>query len=132
MSRFAERAAAGIDRVTTAELAAVGAFQARMFGPESPQADAARTRWLFGEGRGGGAGALNLWVCRRDGTVVGQQGGIPFDLAVAGTIRPAAWAVDLMVDEAWRLRGVGPALSAAQWAGHDVVAGIGIGDAARR
>lgn len=52
------------------------------------------------------------WLCWRNGQIVGQQGELPFDLQVGTDMRRAVWALDLHVDPAWRLRGVGPGLVA--------------------
>ena len=79
------------------------------------QVDEARTAWLFDRNPCRTADdTRDIYVCRRDGAIVGQQAEIPFDLQVGGRERRAAWAVDLMVDDAWRLRGVGPGLVATQ------------------
>lgn len=86
----------------------VAAWWREVFGPGwlAPE----RNRWLYEQNPCLGDEGPGPWLCRRDGKIVGQQGEVPFDLQVGGEIHRAAWAVDLHVDEAWRLRGVGPAL----------------------
>jgi GNAT superfamily N-acetyltransferase len=74
--------------------------------------DGERNAWLYEQNPCIGDDGPGPWLCRRDGRIVGQQGEVPFDLQVGSTLRRAVWAVDLSVDEAWRLRGVGPALIA--------------------
>ena len=89
-------------------------FQLANFGP-APARSTRRDVWLFDRNpcRSEGDGR-DMWVCRRDGVIVGQQAEIPFDLHVATSDHRAAWGIDLMVDDAWRMRGVGPALVATQ------------------
>ena len=92
------------------EAAELAAWWRAVFGPGwlAPE----RNRWLYEQNPCLGPDGPGPWVCRRDGRIVGQQGEVPFDLQVGGELRRAVWAVDLHVDEAWRLRGVGPALIA--------------------
>ena len=119
----------GISRYVPADADDLAEFQLSTFGPGSRQVDAARAVWLFDRNpcRTGDA-SRDLWVCRRDGAIVGQQAQIPFDLHVGSHERRAAWVIDLMVDDAWRLRGVGPALMASQLEGRTIVAGLNLSD----
>jgi hypothetical protein len=75
---------------------------------------------------------VQTWVSRRDRAIVGSQSGIPFKLKEDERVRSASWAVDLIVDPEWRLRGIGPALSAAHFAATDLACGLGVSDAAYR
>jgi hypothetical protein len=119
----------GITRYRPSDAEDLAAFQLRTYGAGSRQLDAGRTAWLFDENPCRTEdGTRDLWVCRRDGAIVGQQAEIPFDLRVGQQHRRAAWAIDLMVDDAWRLRGVGPALVATQLGGHTIVAGLNLSD----
>src|SRR5262249_11880624 len=52
-----------------------------------------------------------LWIARRKGRIVGQQAEIGVGLCVAGEQIRAAIPTELMVEPAWRLHGLGPALS---------------------
>ena len=107
--RVPDRYRAGIIRCTPADADDLRAFQLRTFESGSREVDAARTAWLFDRNPCRTAdGTRDIYVCRRDGEIVGQQAEIPFDLRVGGRDRRAAWTVDLMVDDEWRLRGVGP------------------------
>jgi Acetyltransferase (GNAT) domain len=113
--RVPDRYRAGITRCTPADTDDLRTFQLRTFESGSREVDAARTAWLFDRNPCRTAGGTrDIYVCRRDGQIVGQQAEIPFDLRVAGRDRRAAWTVDLMVDDEWRLRGVGPGLMATQ------------------
>ncbi|MBN2624310.1 MAG: GNAT family N-acetyltransferase [Acidimicrobiales bacterium] len=124
-----ERFKVGITRYTPADADDLLQFQLRTFEAGSRQVDAARARWLFDENPcRTDDDTRDLWVCRRDGAIVGQQAEIPFDLHVGTHQRRAAWAIDLMVDDAWRLRGVGPALVATQLEGRSIVAGLNLSD----
>jgi hypothetical protein len=129
---FADRATRGVSRCTASDLTELRAFQTRMFGVDSPQADRARHEWLYERNPCGSVDGAGLWLCRRDGQLVGQQGEIPFDLIVEGATVRASWGVDLMVDPAWRLRAVGPALSQVHWSNYRVVCGVNLSDAAYR
>jgi Acetyltransferase (GNAT) domain len=113
--RVPARYRAGITRCTPADAADLLAFQLRTFEAGSREVDAARTAWLFDRNPCRSADATwDIYVCRREGEIVGQQAEIPFDLRVGHRDRRAAWTVDLMVDGEWRLRGVGPGLMATQ------------------
>ena len=119
----------GITRYTAADADDLLAFQLRTFGPGVRQVDTGRAAWLFDRNPCRSEDATrDLWVCRRDDAVVGQQAEIPFDLKAGSHERRAAWAVDLMVDDAWRLRGVGPALVSTQLDHRPIVAGLNLSD----
>ena len=105
-------------------------FQREYFGEHSRQVDDAFEDWLFA--RNPHARGPTLWVCKRDGVVVGQQGVIPVRLKVDDAEHPAAWLVDLMVRTEWRLKGVAPALFASSTEALDVLLGLGVDDDAYR
>jgi len=124
-----DRYMVGITRYTPADADDLAAFQLRTFEAGSRQVDPGRAAWLFDRNPcRTDDDTRDLWVCRRAGAIVGQQAEIPFDLRVGTHERRAAWAIDLMVDDAWRLRGVGPALVATQLAGRSIVAGLNLSD----
>ncbi|MEX0666246.1 MAG: GNAT family N-acetyltransferase [Acidimicrobiia bacterium] len=125
---FATRARAGITRYVDNDRDALRDFQLRMFGPGSRQIDPDRSTWLFDRNPCRLPDGPGLWICRRDGAVVGQQAEIPFELKVGDRTCRAAWAIDLMVDPAWRLRGVGPALVEAQLDVNHIVGGLNISE----
>ncbi|HEX6568575.1 MAG TPA: GNAT family N-acetyltransferase, partial [Acidimicrobiales bacterium] len=119
----------GIRRYRPGDAADLAEFQHRTFGPGTRQVDRARDAWLFDRNpcRSGGD-ERDVWICRRDDAVVGQQAEIPFVLRVGRDEHLAAWGIDLMVDEAWRLRGVGPALVATQLDERPIVCGLNMSD----
>jgi GNAT superfamily N-acetyltransferase len=124
-----ERYKAGITRYTAADADDVLEFQLRMFQPGSRQVDSARSAWLFDENPyRTDPDTRDLWVCRRDGTVVGQQAQIPFDVKIGPHTRRTAWGVDLMVDPAWRIKGVGPGLVQTVRDAHATVVGLNLSD----
>ena len=124
-----ERFKVGITRYHPRDADDLAEFQLRTFEAGSRQVDPGRATWLFDQNpcRSEDDGR-DLWVCRRNGAIVGQQAEIPFDLRVGRHERRAAWAIDLMVDDAWRLRGVGPALIATQLERRTIVGGLNLSD----
>ena len=119
----------GITRYTPDDADDLLAFQLATFGPGVRQVDAGRAAWLFDRNPCRSEDdTRDLWVCRRNDAIVGQQAEIPFDLKAGRHERRAAWAVDLMVDDAWRLRGVGPALVSTQLDHREIVAGLNLSD----
>jgi GNAT superfamily N-acetyltransferase len=111
--RVPERFRVGITRHRPgdpSEAAELAAWWREVFGPGWLEAE--RNAWLYEQNPCVGPDGPGPWLCRRDGKIVGQQGEVPFELQVGGRLRPAVWALDLHVDGAWRLRGVGPALIA--------------------
>jgi GNAT superfamily N-acetyltransferase len=131
MATFAERARAGVAPLSPGERDDWIAFQARNHGQRARQADPAWLAWQEANPQLGGS-PLAAWICRRNGAIVGSQGSVPFRLKEGDQILPAAWAVDLMVEPEWRLRGVGPALTEAQTQAGELVAALGISPAAYR
>jgi GNAT superfamily N-acetyltransferase len=105
-------------------------FQREYFGEDSRQVDDRFAEWLFS--RNPHARGASLWVCTRDGVVVGQQGVIPVQLKVDDAEHRAAWLIDLMVRSEWRLKGVAPALFASSTAAVDILLGLGVEDEAYR
>lgn len=125
-----DAAGRGVARYRRDDDGALAEFQRRMFGEGSRQTDRRCFAWRFADSPSHPEG--DLWIAWRNGAVVGQQAGLPFDLKVGDEIVRAWWAIDLMVDPAWRLRGVGPALSEAFLDDKPLVLGLGITDAAHR
>lgn len=115
---------AGIARYQDIDAADLAAFQQGTFGVDARQLDPAYFAWRYDLNPARGTDGPGLWLCRRNDKVVGQQAEIRYDLVVDGESRPSAWAVDLMVDDVWRMRGVGPGLVATQLAEHEVVTGV--------
>lgn len=112
MVRVPERFKVGIELVDPLgphDADAIDAFQRTNFPADGRQVNPASRTWLFGQNP---HDTPAFWVCRRDGQIVGQQTEMPVDLKIGTERRTASWAIDLMVEAKWRLRGVGPALIA--------------------
>jgi hypothetical protein len=122
-----ERFRAGIVRAGLDDHDELHTFRLHAFGSGTRQVDRARQAWLDANPCAGPDGP-GLWICRRGGAIVGQQAEIPLDLQVGRDRRRAAWAVDLMVDQAWQLRGIGPGLIATQMAEHTIALGLNLSD----
>jgi Acetyltransferase (GNAT) domain len=131
MPSFAERARVGIAPLAAADRDEWLAFQGRSHGVDSRQADPEWLAWLEADPDLRGL-PLRAWICRRNGEIVGSQGSIPFRLKEGSRLMGASWAVDLMVDPAWRLRGVGPALTEAHTSSEGLVVALSISEAAYR
>ncbi|HEY3139538.1 MAG TPA: GNAT family N-acetyltransferase [Acidimicrobiales bacterium] len=122
--KVSERFKVGITRYRPTDAEDLAAFQRTAFGEDAKQLDKDRFAWMFERNPARTDEGPGVWVCRRNGVVVGQQAEIPVDLVVDGQSQPAAWGIDLMVDPEWRLKGVGPGLMATQLEAHDVVIGL--------
>lgn len=126
------RLSAGISRYRAEDGDDLRGFVRSHYGDQSYQADDRYFDWRFADHPEIPRESPTIWVCRREGRVVGQQAALPFTVRAGGAVIPAAWAIDLMVDPEWRLRGVAPALTAQLCADRPLVAGLGIAAAARR
>jgi hypothetical protein len=128
----ADRVALGIARTTSAERAELLAFRARMYGPESAFADPAWVRWMYDEAPAAAVRGPALWTYRHEGRIEAEQGAIIARIRIGESERTLAWALDLMVSPAHRMRGVGSVLPA--FALHDVDAagGTEVSEAAQK
>jgi GNAT superfamily N-acetyltransferase len=131
MTSFAERARASVEPLSVEAIEAWVAFQARLFGRNARQADRAWIRWAA-QNPEIDSEEPTVLICRREGAIVGSQSSVPFRLREEGAMVQASWAIDLMVEPAWRLRGVGPALTGTLTSRHALVAALGVSDAAYR
>lgn len=129
---YADRLARSVRRYRPEDRARLEAFQQEMFGPDSRQARQDYFHWLYEENPTAQPDEVPLWILERKGKVVGQQGSIPFPLHVRDRVLSGQWAVDLMVRPEWRLRGLGPALSAAQVDSGDVSLALSVSDDAHK
>lgn len=106
---------------------ALSDFQREQFKPDSRQIDPAFTRWAYGSPVTG-----ELSYCEKDGKVVGQQGQLNCKLLIDGKKAEGAWAVDLRVSEAWKMRGLGVALIGRLLNNSKFVLGLGISPDAKK
>lgn len=125
---YAAEIARSVRRYDPSEKAALREFQRTQFGATSRQVDDAFFEWLFERNPYADPAAPTLWLCKRDGVVVGQQASIPVVLKVGDEEHRAAWLVDWMVHPDWRLKGVAPALFAASMAHSELMLGLGFED----
>jgi len=127
---FAVRLREQITRYRPEYRGALVDFQREMFGAESRQANPEHFQWLFARNPFHENGNFPVWLCMKDGKVVGQQCAIPTELNIRNQRHPASWAVDLMVRPEWRLKGVGPALSETAAPENGITAALGVSDPA--
>jgi GNAT superfamily N-acetyltransferase len=97
-----------------------------MFGSRGPQLDERHFAWLFENNPCNDTAGGQLWVYADGEEIVGQQAGIPFEFKVNDRFYRASWAIDLMVQPAYRLRGIGPVLSEVYTECNDITIGIGL------
>ncbi len=129
---YADRLKLDVARYTPEDRAAMVEFEEEMFGPQARQLDEDHFRWLFEQIPCRPDGGPQIWLCKKDAKVVGQQCGMPLRLKVGKGDFQASWAIDLMVRPRWRMRGVGPALSSTYIESNEVTLGLGISDQAYR
>ena len=132
MSSVAERAARGVRPYVDADLPDLRRFQAEMYGVRVGQLATASIDWLRASSARDGSSATTLWICCRDGRIVGQQAQMRMSLRIGEDDIQAGAAIELMVDPAWRLKGVGPALAQVQRSSVRVTIALGVSDEARR
>lgn len=129
-SQYRDKISERVHRCTPDEIPQLLALRREMF-HDGPQADPAYFRWELAENPLA-AGELESWVYVKDGKVWGEQAGIPVSLKIGSENYPAAWAVDLMVHPAQRLRGVGAVLSDCFLQNQSVTLGLSVSPKARR
>jgi hypothetical protein len=110
-STFVRQIASEISRTTPDERADLLDFRARMYGPKSVYADPAWVRWLYDEPPMVATTGAALWTFRHEGRIEGQQGAILSRVRLGNSERSLAWALDLMVSPAQRMRGIGAVLT---------------------
>ena len=129
---YAAEVARLVSRYTPEDREALRVFQREHFGPNSRHIDDAFFHWLYERNPHRAPAGPTLWLCKRDGVVVAQQASIPFVLKVDDAEHRAAWLIDWMVHPDWRLKGVSPALFAANASTADIMLGLGLEDMAYR
>lgn len=129
---YAQRLAKSVRRFSPEDKERLLEFEREMFGPDARQTRAEYFTWLYEANPTLAESEVPLWILERQGKVVGQQGAMPVPLQIRGRTVHAQWAVDLMVRPEWRMRGVGPALSAAQSDSCDISMALGLSDEAHK
>ena len=122
MSYFAE-IARSVTRYEPGDKPALRAFQRAYFGA-TRQTDERFFEWLFERNPHQESDRPPVWLCKRDGTVVGQQASIPVVLKIDDIEQRAAWLIDWMVHPDWRLKGVAPALLTANTSEYELMLGL--------
>ena len=113
MASVSERARRSVVRCREDDLAELIVFQRASFGPGDVEHADAHMDWLYRQNPQATPDGLGIWISRRHGRIVGQQERISFGLKVGHEMLRAAIPTRLTVAPEWRLRGIGPALSAA-------------------
>ncbi len=85
------------------DLPAYEAFVRDRFGPDSVQALPGRARWLYWDNPFG----LHVALCHHQDRIVGACGHLPLPIRIGGVATLAGFGIDMMVDPAWRRRGIG-------------------------
>ena len=112
MPSFAERAPSGESPgAPNDDLDELRAFQDASYGDRVDRIAVRWPDWLYRENPFRDPDGIGIWISRGDDRIVGQQAEIGVGLHACGEDVRAQAAIALMVDPAWRLRGVGPALS---------------------
>jgi hypothetical protein len=129
---YAADIARSVVRYEPGDREALCAFQREYFGADSRHCDDRFFEWLFERNPHRDPEGTSLWLCKRDGVVVAQQASIPTRLKIGDSEERAAWLIDWMVHPQWRLKGVSPALFAANAGSTDIMLGLGLEDMAYR
>ena len=85
-------------------------FIQTVWGPGSWHANQERWEWQFLGVPTNDEPAPPLWILTHGDQILGQVGAIPVHLSFAGTVQPAAWASDLIIDPEYWNRGGFPLL----------------------
>ena len=129
MSYFAD-VARSVVRYEPVHKSALRDFQRLHFGAATRHSSDDFAEWLFERNPHRDPGGPSLWLCVRDGVVVGQQASIPVVLKVQDAEHRAAWLIDWMIHPQWRMRGVAVALLTASAEHHELMLGLGLEDVA--
>jgi hypothetical protein len=129
---YAAEIARSVTRYQPGDRPALREFQREHFGANARHLDDEFFAWLYERNPNNDAAGPSLWICRRNGVLVAQQGSIPVPLKVGDSEIRGGWMVDWMVHPAWRLKGISPALFAVNAATNDVLLGLGLEEVAYR
>jgi GNAT superfamily N-acetyltransferase len=129
---YAAEISRSVVRYEPADRPALRAFQGEHYGAISRHCDDEFFEWLFERNPHRDPAGASVWLCKRDGVVVAQQASIPTLLKIGDSEHRAAWLIDWMVHPEWRLKGVSPALFAANANSTDIMLGLGLEEMAYR
>lgn len=108
------------------------AFRREMYGATSTYADPGYLRWMYEWATDGDRSRGSMWLYRKDGKVEGQQGGLRVTVELRGRSYEAYWALDLVVNPRFQLRGIGAVLPEVAFGENAITLGTEVSDAARR
>ena len=127
MTNFAGRMAKSIAQLREVDVVELRDFQERMYQKNLDiTLPTFSLEWLWHANPRASIDEPGIWICRREGRIVGMQAEIPFSVKIDDEEVRAASPIELMVDPEWRLRGVGPALSEVQRHRTELVLALGI------
>ncbi len=101
----------------------LSAFQLKEFGAQAIQAQPSFNQWMYSDN-------LNnkRIYCYSETQIAGQQSSIEGELAIKGESVDSVCAINLMVAEEWKMKGIGVALMGSLLNNHDVVVCLGVSD----
>lgn len=122
---YRERQRRYVRRCEDRDHAAVTAFRQAMYGKDATVAAPAVTEWYA---RLPGGGGSPLWVFEKDGAIVGHQVVVPTRVWVGGRPVDGAFGTHLVVEPAWRARGIGSILTEVTLGGVPLAYGLDVTD----
>lgn len=128
---YKDRIRRQIRRLEKTDLPALRDFLRREYRAGAIHSDDRHHHWLFDCNPDNDASGSQYWIYQKDGTIQGQQAGIPFALFVNGVALHASWAINLKVSPEYQMRGVGAMLNDIYVRSNDVTVAINLTDAAR-
>ncbi len=105
----------------------VSEFQVSEFGANSILSDIDFNNWLFSE-----ASKNKRVFCISDDEIVGQQSALQSELSIQDESVDCVCAINLMVKEDWRMKGLGVALTGELISNHELVVCLGVSEDAHR
>lgn len=99
-----------IARRTAADVPALDAIYADVFGDQALESSRERWRWQYERNPHCPEEGPEIWVAREAGEILGQYASMPVRLWVRGEILKASWGMDVMVRPNQQRRGIGSRL----------------------
>lgn len=126
--KYVERIRSAIVRSPMSERDEVLGFRESLFGAADPD----HVAWIYDRAPGVPEHGRALWTWRSGGEIKAHQGAIRTTLHVLDSARSLSWAIDLMVDAAHRVRGVGAVMPMVVGDEAEIVAGTEVSLAAQK